>query len=193
MAKLELIIGLGNPGSAYASTRHNAGAWWVDALCAEYKIKLKTNNKFKGMIAKEEIQDTLVYIFKPTSFMNLMGSAVIKIINYYNIPTESILIAHDDLDLEPGTIRIKNGGGHGGHNGLKDIITALNTKDFHRIRIGIGHPGDKDLVSDYVLHNPNKSDQKLMQQAIDKSMLELPNILHGKWQLVMNHLHDSTQ
>lgn len=189
-ANLRLIAGLGNPGKEYAATRHNVGAWWLQQLCLQEKIELQNTSKFHGMSAKTTICDTTIYCLIPSTYMNLSGKAVSSIANYYNIPPELILVVHDDLDLPAGTVRIKSNGGHGGHNGLRDIISALQTKNFYRLRIGIGHPGNKDLVTDYVLQMPNKSDKLAIEAAINASLLELPNIIHGDLVTVMNNLHN---
>lgn len=189
-ADLRLIVGLGNPGKEYAATRHNVGAWWLQTLCAAQNIDLQSTSKFHGLLAKATICDTLVYCLMPTTYMNLSGKAVVSIANYYNILPNSILIVHDDLDLPVGAIRLKLDGGHGGHNGLRDIIGAVQTKNFYRLRIGIGHPGNKDLVSDYVLQTPNKSDKLAIDAAIEESLLLLPNIINGDLAKVMQHLHN---
>jgi PTH1 family peptidyl-tRNA hydrolase len=190
MQKLQLIVGLGNPGKEYASTRHNAGAWWLERFCAEQNLSLQPNTKFQGLVAKAMLCDTLIYCLLPTTYMNLSGSAVAKILNYYNIPPKAMLIVHDDLDLKAGTVRIKYDGGHGGHNGLKDIMAACQTKNFYRLRLGISHPQQKDLVTDYVLQAPNKADKLAIDNAITASLLELPNIIQGNIANVMAQLHN---
>lgn len=190
---IQLIVGLGNPGKEYAPTRHNAGAWWVQAVCEQNNISLQTQNKFSASIADATINGKRVKLAIPTTYMNLSGQPVAKIANYFAIPASDILIAHDELDFAPGIIRVKTGGGHGGHNGLRDIIPQLIAQNFHRLRIGIGHPGDRDKVADYVLGTPSKSDKQLIDNAIQDSLSYLPDILAGEWQKVMNSLHQTKE
>lgn len=186
---IQLIVGLANPGKEYASTRHNAGAWWLQALCADQNITLQTQTKLQAVVGQGALGAHKFRGAIPMTFMNHSGQAVAKIAQYFAIPAEDILIVHDELDFAPGVIRIKSGGGHGGHNGLRDIIPQLGSDKFHRLRIGIGHPGNRDLVSDYVLGTPSKHDQKLIETAIADSLLLLPAILAGNWADVMNKLH----
>ena len=186
---IQLIVGLGNPGKEYATTRHNAGAWWLQALCDKNNITLQSQTKLQASVGQAEINGIKFRCAIPTTFMNDSGKAVAKIANYFAIPAADILIAHDELDFPPGTIRIKTGGGHGGHNGLRDIIPQVNAQNFHRLRIGIGHPGDRDQVADYVLNNPSLSDKKLIDNAIQDCLTMLPAILACEWQTVMNQLH----
>ena len=143
MANLSLIVGLGNPGREYAQTRHNAGFWFVERLADQYGISLKNDPKFFGISGRGKIEGQDVRLLLPTTFMNLSGKSVVPFAKFYNIQPEAILIAHDELDMNPGVIRLKSGGGHGGHNGLRDIVPHIGS-NFHRLRIGIGHPGSKD-------------------------------------------------
>jgi PTH1 family peptidyl-tRNA hydrolase len=189
----QLIVGLGNPGKEYAPTRHNAGAWWVQAVCDQNNITLQTQSKFLAMIADTIIHGARVKIAIPTTYMNHSGQTVAKIASYFDIPPTDILIAHDELDFAPGVIRFKAGGGHAGHNGLRDVIPQLNAQNFQRMRIGIGHPGNKDQVADYVLAVPSKSDKQLIDNAIQDSLYSLPAILAGDWQHVMNSLHQTKE
>lgn len=186
---IQLIVGLANPGKDYATTRHNAGAWWVQALCAQNHITLQNQSKLQAMIGEGNLHGVKFRCAIPTTYMNHSGQAVGKIAQFFKINPEDILIAHDELDFDPGVIRIKSGGGHGGHNGLRDVIPQLGSEKFQRLRIGIGHPGNKDLVADYVLNNPSKHDQKLIETAIANSLSLLPELLAGNWQSVMNQLH----
>jgi PTH1 family peptidyl-tRNA hydrolase len=152
MAGLQLIVGLGNPGLEYAQTRHNAGVWFVAALAAEHNIRLNPEAKYFGLVGRGTINGQEVRLLIPTTFMNRSGQAVSALANFFKIPLDAILVAHDELDLPAGSIRLKTGGGHGGHNGLRDIISSSgNQNNFHRLRIGIGHPGDAKLVSNFVL------------------------------------------
>jgi PTH1 family peptidyl-tRNA hydrolase len=186
---IQLIVGLANPGKEYAATRHNVGAWWLQALCDQNHINLQAQSKLQAVIGQGSLQQAKFRCAIPTTYMNHSGQAVAKISQYFDIPAEEILVVHDELDFAPGVIRLKFAGGHGGHNGLRDIIPQLGSEKFHRLRIGIGHPGNKDLVADYVLGNPSKHDQKIIETAIQDSLNLLPAILAGDWQTAMNQLH----
>ncbi|QIW15619.1 aminoacyl-tRNA hydrolase [Pasteurellaceae bacterium RH1A] len=170
MSQIKLIVGLANPGAKYEGTRHNAGEWLINELARMYGVSLKEEPKFFGKLAKINTQAGEVRLLVPTTFMNLSGKAVGALANFYRIKPEEILVAHDELDLPPGVAKIKQGGGHGGHNGLKDIIAALgNNNNFYRVRIAIGHPGDRNLVSNYVLGKPSPDDQRLIDAAVDEA------------------------
>ena len=188
MSEIKLIVGLGNPGAQYEGTRHNAGFWWVDQVCAETGSKLNLEAKFFGHAGKLKSNDE-AWLLKPTTFMNASGRAVGAIAKFYKITPEQILVIHDELDLLPGTTKLKKGGGHGGHNGLKDIAAQLGTPDFWRLRIGIGHPGDKSQVANFVLHAPTRDEQTAIEQNIDQSTLLLPLLLQGKFEEAMLKLH----
>ena len=188
MSEIKLIVGLGNPGAQYEATRHNAGFWWVDQVCAETGSKLNLEAKFFGHAGKlKSHEDT--WLLKPTTFMNASGRAVAALAKFYKITPESILVIHDELDLPPGVTKLKKGGGHGGHNGLKDIAAQLGTPDFWRLRIGIGHPGDKNQVDNFVLHAATRDEQTLIEQNIDQSTTLLPLLLQGKFEEAMLKLH----
>ena len=188
MSEIKLIVGLGNPGAQYEATRHNAGFWWVDQVCAETGSKLNLEAKFFGHAGKlKSHEDT--WLLKPTTFMNASGRAVAALAKFYKITPESILVIHDELDLPPGVTKLKKGGGHGGHNGLKDIAAQLGTPDFWRLRIGIGHPGDKNQVANFVLHAATRDEQTLIEQNIDQSTTLLPLLLRGKFEEAMLKLH----
>ena len=188
MSEIKLIVGLGNPGTQYESTRHNAGFWWVDQVCAETGSKLNLEAKFFGHAGKLKSNDE-VWLLKPTTFMNASGRAVAAIAKFYKIAPENLLVVHDELDLPPGTTKLKRGGGHGGHNGLKDIAAQLGTPDFWRLRIGIGHPGDKNQVANFVLHAPTRDEQTVIEQNIDQSTTLLHLLLQGKFEEAMLKLH----
>ncbi|MDX1812141.1 MAG: aminoacyl-tRNA hydrolase [Gammaproteobacteria bacterium] len=188
-SKIALIAGLGNPGAKYEGTRHNVGFWFVDALAQSKGCTLHHDNKFSGEVGKTSIGDQTLWLIKPMTFMNLSGQAVSALANYYKISVDNILVVHDELDLEPGTVRLKKGGGHGGHNGLRDMIAHFNSKEFMRLRIGIGHPGTSSEVTNYVLGSPSKVDKDLLLDAIDDAMVVLPQIVSGEFQKAMNHLH----
>lgn len=186
---IKLIVGLGNPGPSYADTRHNVGAWFVEAFCKQNRIQLKNDAKFNARLGQFSGGGRDVKVFISNTYMNHSGRAVSSIAKYFQIPHEAILVAHDELDLPPGVVRFKTGGGHGGHNGLRDIIHHLKTRDFHRLRLGIGHPGHKDEVVDYVLQKPSQSDEKKIREAIDEAIAILPQIIAGDFEKVMNSLH----
>ncbi|HGO5815364.1 TPA: aminoacyl-tRNA hydrolase [Mannheimia haemolytica] len=170
MSEIKLIVGLANPGSKYEETRHNAGEWLVNELARIYNVSLKEEPKYFGKVAKINTAQGEVRLLVPTTFMNLSGKAVGALANFYRIKPEEILVAHDELDLPPGSVKLKKGGGHGGHNGLKDIIAALgNNKEFYRVRIGIGHPGHKDMVAGYVLGKPAPQEKDLINATIDEA------------------------
>ncbi len=188
MSEIKLIVGLGNPGKEYEATRHNAGFWWVDQVCAETGSKLNLEAKFFGHAGKLNGASE-VWLLKPTTFMNVSGRAVGAIAKFYKIAPDEVLVIHDELDLPPGTVKLKKGGGHGGHNGLKDITAQLGPQDFWRLRIGIGHPGDKSQVANFVLHAPTRDEQALIEQNIDQSTTLLPLLLQGKFEEAMLKLH----
>ncbi|MFZ7174079.1 aminoacyl-tRNA hydrolase [[Pasteurella] aerogenes] len=170
MSEIKLIVGLGNPGEKYAQTRHNAGEWLLERLARQFNLNFKEESKFFGKTARALINGNEVRFLIPTTFMNLSGKAVSAMATFYRISPEQILIVHDELDLPPGVAKIKLGGGHGGHNGLRDSIAQLaNNKNFYRLRIGIGHPGDKNLVAAYVLGRPSPSDGQLIDKALDEA------------------------
>lgn len=194
MTAIKLIVGLGNPGRDYEATRHNAGVWFVEKLAADYSSnsggQLVSEPKFFGRTARITLDSHDVRLLVPSTYMNLSGKAVGALATFYRIAPEEILVAHDELDIFPGTARFKKGGGHGGHNGLKDIISALaNSKDFYRLRIGIGHPGSAAKVHGYVLGKPSAPDKDSIEAAIDEACRCLPDALAGKWPLAMNKLH----
>ena len=167
---IKLIVGLANPGAEYAATRHNAGAWFVDLLAERLRAQLREEAKFFGYTSRVTLGGEDVRLLVPTTFMNLSGKAVAAMASFFRINPDEILVAHDELDLPPGVAKFKLGGGHGGHNGLKDIISKLgNNPNFHRLRIGIGHPGDKNKVVGFVLGKPPVSEQKLIDEAIDEA------------------------
>jgi len=167
---IQLVVGLGNPGPEYERTRHNAGVWFVEELASRYNISLRPEKKYAGLYGKGEVGGEIVHLLVPTTFMNRSGQAVAPLANFYRIPVENILVAHDELDMDPGVCKVKQGGGHGGHNGLRDIIARMgNNKDFYRLRIGIGHPGHKERVTGHVLGKAPASEQELINQSIDEA------------------------
>jgi len=190
MSTIRLIVGLGNPGSQYEQTRHNAGAWFVNSLVNRYNLTLKADKKFSGSLARLSLSSSDVYLLIPGTFMNLSGQAVQALASYYKIAADEILVAHDELDFDPGTTRIKHDGGHGGHNGLRDIINKLGgNKNFYRLRIGIGHPGDKSQVHNYVLGRPSISDKQAIEDSIYDAERVIEMIISGDITGAMNQLH----
>ena len=167
---IQIVVGLGNPGPEYTKTRHNAGVWFVEELASRYNISLRPEKKYFGLYGKGLIGNEVVHLLIPTTFMNRSGQSVAPLAKFFRIPVENILVAHDELDMEPGVCKIKKGGGHGGHNGLRDIISCMaNNKEFYRLRIGIGHPGHRDRVTGHVLGKAPAIDQDKIDQAIDEA------------------------
>ena len=190
MTAIKLIVGLGNPGNEYRGTRHNAGADFVEELARQCGITLQPESKFFGLSGRATLSGHDLRLLIPTTFMNRSGQSVAAIAGFFKIAPESILVAHDELDIPPGTARFKQGGGHGGHNGLRDIIPALgNNKDFHRLRIGIGHPGQASKVTGYVLGAPSQVDRTRIDACIDEAIAALPLALDGDTTKAMTRLH----
>ncbi len=188
MSNISLIVGLGNPGKEYAQTRHNAGFWFVEGLAEKYGITLKADPKFHGISGRGNIEGQDVRLLLPTTFMNRSGQSVVPFAKFYQIAPESILIAHDELDMNPGVIRLKSGGGHGGHNGLRDIVPHIGS-NFHRLRIGIGHPGSKERVSGHVLSKAPRNEQDLMDDAIAHAMSRVKLLVSGDIAQAMNQIN----
>ncbi|UCX03791.1 aminoacyl-tRNA hydrolase [Shewanella glacialimarina] len=190
MSHIKLIVGLANPGAEYAQTRHNAGAWYVEELARIFNVPLVPESKYFGFSARVTINHRDVRLLIPTTFMNLSGKSVAALANFFRILPEEILVAHDELDMPPGVAKFKLGGGHGGHNGLKDIISSLaNDKGFYRLRIGIGHPGDKNKVSGYVLGKAPATEQELIVAAIDEAVRATDILYKEDMVKAMNRLH----
>ena len=188
MDEIRLIVGLGNPGAKYERTRHNAGYWWVDAIAAARRAAWSKETKFSGWVAKVREGDRDITLLKPATYMNESGRSVAAMVRFFRIEPADMLVVHDELDLPPGAVKLKKGGGTGGHNGLNDISDALGTKDFWRLRIGIGHPGHRDLVSDYVLDRARREEQELIDPALERSLQLLPR-LTGRMVDAMTWLH----
>lgn len=186
---IKLICGLGNPGREYQQTRHNAGFLFVDRIAEVYGLVFREESRFRGRLARLQDGRLDCRLLKPTTFMNHSGQAVAAVAGFYRIDPAQILVAHDDLDLPAGTVRLKCGGGHGGHNGLRDIIQQLGSQDFIRLRIGIGHPGDRDAVTPYVLARPGRADEAAIIEAIVAALDILPSLLRGELEKAMQDLH----
>ncbi len=189
---IRLIVGLGNPGRAYADTRHNAGRWFIARMQAADGFTLSAKKKLNAELGESAIGGGAVRVMAPTGFMNLSGQAVAAVAAFYRIPPPQILIAHDDLDLPPGCARLKRGGGHGGHNGLRDIISQLGSRDFLRLRLGIGHPGAPSQVTGYVLTRPAAEQRAHIDAAIGCAMEALDETIAGHLETAMTRLHTAT-
>ena len=185
MTPPRLIVGLGNPGNEYEDNRHNLGFWFVDRLARELKVPLVAQGKFFGRVARDGDR----WLLQPTTFMNHSGQAVAALARFYKIEAQEILVVHDELDLSPGGIRLKQGGGNGGHNGLKDIQAHLASPDFWRLRLGIGHPGERNEVINYVLKAPRKEEHELIDRALDRCLLAWPKLGAGDYEAAQRQLH----
>ncbi|MCW8902088.1 aminoacyl-tRNA hydrolase [Sedimenticola sp.] len=186
---IRLIVGLGNPGTDYAATRHNAGFWFVDLLAERYGGVFKSESKFHGQVCRILVKGQECWLLKPSTFMNRSGQSVSSLAKYYKIGLDEILVAHDELDMPPGVVRLKFGGGHAGHNGLRDIVRAMGGKEFWRLRIGIDHPGNAREVVNYVLGRPSRPDAEAISRALDEAERVLPDLVEGSFQIAMNALH----
>lgn len=179
------IAGLGNPRPKYQGTRHNVGADWLELFSTKWSL----NKDLRGEVAKTNIAGVDISLFLPATYMNESGQALALWVRYYKIPLDTLLIAYDDIDLPVGSVRLKFSGGHGGHNGMRDIIRALGTEDFWRLRIGVAHPGDRDRVMDHVLSAPNRADKEMIQTALSKAESVLPDLVSGHRDRAMQALH----
>ena len=190
IADIRLIVGLGNPGADYVNTRHNAGFWFIDLLAQHFSQSFRFEKRFNAEESKIRNQGEDVYLLKPLTFMNRSGQSVGAMMRYYKLKPSQILVVHDELDLEPGDNRLKQGGGHGGHNGLRDIIAHLGgERDFFRLRVGIGHPGDRNQVVNYVLHKPSIADLDAIEAANVRTLDVMPFVFEGRIDKAMQALH----
>ena len=189
---LQLIVGLGNPGAKYSETRHNAGFWFLDRLAAGHAAHFRTDAKFHGQAARIMSGSVDCRLLKPATFMNDSGRAVAAMLDYFAVPADAMLVVHDEIDLEPGTIRLKFDGGHGGHNGLQDVIACVGS-NFMRLRIGVGHPGFRDAVISYVLNRPGVEDRSLIDSAMDRALKVMPCLFAGQDQRAMTELHTESE
>lgn len=186
---IRLLVGLGNPDPRDARTRHNAGFWFADAVASRWGGLFRSQSSFFGEVADCQVGSGRVRLLKPMTYMNNSGRSVAACVNFYKFASDEILIAHDEIDLPPGTVRLKRGGGHGGHNGLRDIIPHLGNSDFARLRIGVGHPGNKNAVVGYVLKAAPADEQSAIDDALALALDHFPDIVTGKLENVMNILH----
>ena len=191
MSGISLIAGLGNPGPGYAQTRHNAGYWFLDALQRRTVFSYRSETRFRAELADILVGGQKLRLLRPTTWMNESGGPVSAVARYFGIDPGQILVVHDDLDLPPGVARLKRAGGHGGHNGLRSIFQELGSQDFARLRLGIGHPGSPDDVTDYVLRTPSADDRDAISNAIERTLDFFDGIAAGEWENVMNQLHSS--
>lgn len=192
VAPIRMLVGLGNPGPDYERTRHNAGFWLLDALATDLRVTFTLEKPFFGWVAKARVQGEVIWLVKPATYMNRSGQAVGALARFYKIPAEQVLVAHDELDLPPGQVKLKQGGGHAGHNGLKDIQAALGGPAFWRLRVGIGHPRDRGLaqgVADYVLHPPRHEELAAIQATLDRCRAIAPALLEGRFDAATRQLH----
>jgi len=186
---IKLVVALGNPGTQYAMHRHNVGVWFLARLAAQQRVTFRNEIKLKAQLANLTVQGQEIRLLIPNTYMNESGQAVQAVSHFYKYAPNEILVVHDELDFAPGTVRFKEGGGHGGHNGLRDIIAKLGSPAFFRLRIGIGHPGDKNQVHNYVLSAPNKSDEKTILDSIDEALCHFDAFVSGDQAKVMTLLH----
>ena len=188
---IKLFVGLGNPGQEYEATRHNAGFWWIDALARELKVVLAPDRSYHGLVARTSVQGQNLWLLEPQTFMNLSGKSVAALARFFKIQPQEILVAHDELDVVPGQARLKFGGGHGGHNGLRDIHDQLGTGDYWRLRLGIGHPGVKSEVTDWVLKRPSPEQLTAREERIARTLKAVPAMLSAEMDKATAIIHTS--
>lgn len=188
---IKLFVGLGNPGAEYEATRHNAGFWWLDALARELKAPLSLDRSYHGQVARTTVNGQTVWLLKPMTFMNLSGKSVAALARFFKIDPGEILVAHDELDLAPGQAKLKFGGSHAGHNGLRDIHAQLGTADYWRLRIGVGHPGVKAEVINWVLKKPSQEQRQAIEESIARCLTAVPELLSGQMEKATMLIHTS--
>ena len=189
---IKLFVGLGNPGPEYEATRHNAGFWWIDTLARELKAPLSLDKAYHGQVARTTINGQNVWLLKPLTFMNLSGKSVAALARFFKIAPEEVLVVHDELDIVPGQVKLKFGGSHAGHNGLRDIHAQLGSADYWRLRLGVGHPGVKAEVVNWVLKKPMLEHRQAIDECIDRSMKAVPELLKGEMDKATMLIHTST-
>jgi len=187
----KLLVGLGNPGPEYEDTRHNAGFWWLEAVARELKVNLNPERSYFGVAGRVSFEGRPVWLLEPMTYMNRSGQSVAALARFFKIAPEEILVAHDELDLEPGELKLKKGGGHAGHNGLRDIHAQLGSSDYWRLRIGIGHPGIKSEVANWVLKKPAPDQRDALEQSIQRAVRALPDLLAGRMDKATAAIHTS--
>ena len=190
---IKLFVGLGNPGAEYEATRHNAGFWWIEALSQDLKAPLVFDKSYFGQVARTTVNGQAVWLLAPQTFMNLSGKSVSALARFFKIKPEEVLVAHDELDIVPGQVKLKFGGGHAGHNGLRDIHAQLATGDYWRLRLGVGHPGNKDEVVDWVLRKPMAEHRAAIEDCITRSLKGIPALLAGEMEKATMMIHTSAR
>jgi PTH1 family peptidyl-tRNA hydrolase len=188
---IKLFVGLGNPGPEYEATRHNAGFWWIDALARELKLSLSMDKGYHGLVARTSVKGQPLWLLEPQTFMNASGKSVAALARFFKIQPDEILVAHDELDIVPGQVKLKFGGSHAGHNGLRDIHAQLGTDDYWRLRLGVGHPGIKSEVINWVLKKPSLDHRIAIDQCIARSLQALPHFLSGEMEKATMLVHTS--
>lgn len=188
---IKLFVGLGNPGPEYDATRHNAGFWWIDALAREWKISMAMDKSYHGLVGRTTVHGSTVWLLQPQTFMNLSGKSVAALARFFKVAPQEILVGHDELDIAPGQMKLKFGGSHAGHNGLRDIHAQLGSGDYWRLRLGVGHPGNKAEVVNWVLKKPSQDDRIAIEQSIDRSIKALPALLAGDMEKATLLVHTS--
>lgn len=188
---IKLFVGLGNPGAEYEATRHNAGFWWLEAVARELKVNLVPEKSYWGLAGRTQVGGQTLWLLAPQTFMNLSGKSVGALAKFFKIKPEEILVAHDELDIEPGQVKLKKGGSHAGHNGLRDIHAQMASSDYWRLRIGVGHPGEKSEVVHWVLKKPSPDHRQSIEDGIARSIKALPQLLAGDMEKAMVQIHTS--
>lgn len=188
---IKLFVGLGNPGPEYEATRHNAGFWWIDALARKLKLSLSMDKSYHGLVARTTVKGQTIWLLEPQTFMNASGKSVAALARFFKIQPDEILVAHDELDIVPGQVKLKFGGSHAGHNGLRDIHAQLGTDDYWRLRLGVGHPGIKSEVINWVLKKPSLDHRIAIDQCIARSLQALPHFLSGEMEKATMLVHTS--
>ena len=186
---IKLFVGLGNPGPEYEATRHNAGFWWIDALAHELKVSLVPDKGYHGRVARATVHGQTVWLLQPQTFMNLSGKSVAALARFFKIQPDEILVAHDELDIVPGQVKLKLGGSHAGHNGLRDIHAQLGTSDYWRLRLGVGHPGVKAEVVNWVLKKPSQEHREAIEECIERALKGVPALMAGEMEKAMLLIH----